>query len=225
MPRRKLGRMRVSPPDEQTARRYLRWMPGKRLYENPGSFPQISSPSLFGDQRPLEIEVGCGTGEFLCHLASQNPDANFVGFDIHQKSLYKAVRNAASEDLPNILFVSADFRLVYPLLPDSSLRAIHLRFPDPGMKPRERKKRLFDRRFLDESFRSLQPSGRLLVVTDHQEYFEEMLALARRDGRWLTSHGVKNPSPDEERPVSRFERLWMSRGRPAFRLTLQKPAA
>ncbi|WP_273845007.1 tRNA (guanosine(46)-N7)-methyltransferase TrmB [Rubrobacter calidifluminis] len=223
MPRKKLGRMRVPPPDEQTARRYLLWMPGKRLYEQPHSFPEISSPTLFGNRRPLEIEVGCGTGEFLCHLASQNPDANFVGFDIHKKSLYKAVRTAASQDLPNILFVSADFRLVYPLLPDSSLRAIHLRFPDPGMKPRERKKRLFDRRLLDESFRSLQSSGCLLVVTDHREYFEEMLALARRDGRWLISNGVKKPSPDEERPVSRFERLWMSRGRPAFWLTLQKP--
>ena len=218
MPRKKLGRMKVPPPDEQTARRYLLWMPGERLYHDPHSLPEVSSPSLFGNENPLEVEVGCGTGEFLCSLASQDPGANFAGFDIHKKSLYKAVHDAASRNLPNVLFASADFRLVYPLIPDASLRAIHLRFPDPGAKPRERRKRLFNARFVDEAHRTLIPGGRLLVVTDHEEYSSEMLVLVRNDSRWHASHGRR----EDLSPASRFERLWESRGRLAFWLTLEK---
>jgi tRNA (guanine-N7-)-methyltransferase len=223
MPRGKLGRLRAPRLEERTVERYLLWLPGRLLYGEPGTLPEISSPSLFGDGRPLEVEVGCGSGEFLCSLAREDAGANYVGVDLHQKSLRRAVADAAGQGLENVRFVSADFKLAYPLLPDASLRAIYLHFPDPGGRPRDRRKRMFDERFLAEARRALAPGGRLSVMTDQPDYLEDMLSLVDGDfeggeAAWRRAHEerylVGGPARGEK---SRFQRLWEQRGRRTLR--------
>ena len=73
MTRKKLGRMMASPPDERTAQKYLLWISGWSLHNEPENLPTIDSLSLFSNNRPLELEAGCGSGEFLCSLAVENP--------------------------------------------------------------------------------------------------------------------------------------------------------
>lgn len=211
--------MKVEAPDEETARRYLLWLPGERLHHEPEALPRISSPSLFGDEKPLELEVGCGTGEFLCSQAGGRPETNFVGVDLHVKSLYRAVSSASERRLANIMFARADFKLFYPLLAPESLRAVYLLFPDPGMKERERRRRIFSERFLHEAHRALEPGGRLTAMTDHEGYLSEMLALSRRAQGWEM---ILEDDPGVGTSKTRFQSLWESRGRPARGLTLVK---
>lgn len=224
MTRRKLGRIKAAHPDEETARKYLIWLSGWRLYREPETLPTLDSASLFDNELPMEMDVGCGTGEFLCSLAREDPDANFIGIELHQKSLFRAVELSASQDLDNILFVSADFNLIYPLLVPESLRAVHLRFPDPGMKRRYHKRRIFSERFLGEMERALVPDGRISVMSDHEEYFFEMLALSERDARYEKLHRERYLTGGQENAVrSRFQRKWEdSHDREAFRLELAK---
>lgn len=211
--------MQVSPPDERTAHRYLLWLSGERLYHEPEAMPEVSSPELFGDGKPLELEAGCGSGDFLCSLARNDPEANFAGVDLHAKSLYKAVKTAASGELENVKFVRADFRLLYPRIPPDSLRAVYLHFPDPGMKPRHQKRRLFSQQFVDEVHRSLHPGGRLSVLTDHEGYFTEMLSLIADDERWERAREERTPDGEAR---SRFQRSWEEKGRTTYGFELVK---
>ncbi len=197
-------------------------MSGRELAYDPYSHPSISSMSLFGNDLPLELEVGCGSGEFLCSLAQKELGVNFVGFDLHMKSLYKAIQTAASRALDNILFVSADFQLVYPILIPNSLRAVYLHFPDPGMKPGHRKRRIFSERFLSEMHRALTPEGWISVITDQDGYLDEMLDLAERDRRWRKTHEERYVIGFEPEVKSRFQQLWESSGRQPLRFELIK---
>lgn len=222
MPRGKLGRMKVQTPDEETARRYLLWLSGERLHHEPETLSRLCSRDLFGDPRsgaPLELEVGCGTGEFLCSRAESRPETNFVGVDLHVKSLYRAVADASERGLDNVRFLRADFNLLYPLLVPDSLQAAYLLFPDPGMKERQRRKRIFSERFLREMHDALQPGGKLIAVTDHEEYFARMVQLAERAEGW-----ERVPDEDLTDPTTntRFGSLWERRGRAANALTLVK---
>ena len=36
---------------------------------------------IFGNSRPIYIEVGMGKGKFITQLALENPDKNFVGIE------------------------------------------------------------------------------------------------------------------------------------------------
>ena len=220
MPRRSLDRKKVPVPDQRTSARYLLELPGDLLYREPQALPRIGSASLFGNERPMEMEIGCGSGEFLCSLARRDRETNFVGVEVKHKSVYEAVATAASIDLDNILFLRANFGLLYPLLVPGSLRAVYLHFPDPNTRPKFRKRRIFSGRFLDEMHAATAPEGRISVMTDHAGSFAAMLELAESDERWEKAHEERYLVGFEGR--SRYQRIWEGHGLPTLRFELVK---
>jgi tRNA (guanine-N7-)-methyltransferase len=222
MPRRRLDRKRVPVPEERTAAKYVLELPGDRLYREPQVFPKIDPVSLFGNGKPMELEVGCGDGRFLCSLAQENRETNFVGVEVKQKSVHEAVARAASSGLGNVLFLRANFRLLYPLLVPGSLRAVYLHFPDPNTRPKFRGRRIFTGRFLDEMHAATTPTGKLSVMTDHEGTLMEMLELAEGDSRWEKTHVERYLEGFEAERRSRYQRLWEGHGLPTLRFELVK---
>src|SRR5688500_5065829 len=99
-------------PDEALLERYLlHWHTGD-LYHRSDDFPTITSTELFGDDKPLELEIGCGTGEYICHKAAAHPEHNYLGIDVSLKSLYVAVHEAAEQGLENIRFIKTSAQFV-----------------------------------------------------------------------------------------------------------------
>ena len=212
------------PPDAQAIRQYLRRFSSKELFVQPETFPRLDSNHLFGNDRPLHLEIGCGTAEFLCALALDDPCANFVGVDIAAKPLYKAIRNAAALALPNIMFIKADIALLCPLLADGALQAIYLHFPDPHMKARFHKRRVLSEAFLDHAARALAPDGLLSFMTDHRAFFLETLALLEQDRRFAKTHAERYLVGFDALAKSYFQQLWEGHGLPTLRVELRKAA-
>ena len=222
MPRRNLDRKKAPALDERTAAGHLLELPGDRLYRDPLAFPRVSSASLFRNERPMELEIGCGNGEFLCSLARRNQETNFVGVEVKRKSVYEAVARASSAGLDSIIFLRANFRLLYPLLVPGSLGAVYLHFPDPNARARFRKHRIFSDRFLREMHTATTPDGRISVMTDHEESFAEMLELAESNERWEKNHTQRYLVGFETESRSRFQRIWEKHGLHTLRFELVK---
>ncbi len=221
MPRRSfLNRhVRVAPPDQETASRYFLHWDTKALYHTPDGFPAVTSEALFGNDAQLEMEVGCGTGEYLCSLAARDPGINFVGFDINLKALYVAVQHARSLSLENVMFVKAPFQYVYPLLVDNSVQAVYLHFPEPILHARFRKQRIYNSVFIENVHRALMPGGVFSIATDSGELFNELHLLIEQDGRF--QEGPPQPAP--EPPIkSRYHAYWEAHGVPIYKLIVAK---
>jgi tRNA (guanine-N7-)-methyltransferase len=210
------------PPEPQAAQQYLRGFNSKDLFTHPERFLPLDSYHLFGNDRPLHLEIGCGTAEFLCALALDDPSANFVGVDIAAKPLFKAIRNATASALSNIMFIKGDIGLLCPLLADDSLEAIYMHFPDPHMKNRYRKRRVLSEAFLDHADRALAPGGLLSFMTDHQAFFLETLALLEQDRRFAKTHAERYLVGFDTSAKSYFQQLWEGHGLPTLRVELRK---
>jgi tRNA (guanine-N7-)-methyltransferase len=223
MPRRTLmRRMRFKPLEPRMIERYLLFFNSKELFCNPALFPLLDSPHLFGDNRPLQLEIGCGTAEFLCALALEQPQTNFLGIDVSSKALLRAIGTAEAHGLPNIMFIRGDFWQMYPLLAADALQAVYLHFPDPHMRQRFRKRRVISPEFLEAIGRALAPGGRLSIMTDHQEFFLQMLELIEQDGRLAKTH-TESYLVGFDAPVkSKFQRLWEGHGLATLRVELEK---
>ena len=52
--------------------------------------------SLFGNNNPLCLELGCGKGSFISQLASENSNKNYVAIDLVDAMLGLAKRNIES---------------------------------------------------------------------------------------------------------------------------------
>ncbi len=208
--------------DEQVVSKYLLSYLPATLYHDWPTLPGITAQELFGNDLKLELEIGCGSAEFLCSLAEKCPDTNFVGIDISGKSLHQAVKMACSLGLPNIKFINADFHLMYPLLRPESLSAVYLHFPDPHLKARCQKRHLFNETFLNALFTALVNDGLLSVMTDVEAFFMEMLQLIEQDARFQKVHPQRYLIGFEPAVKSRFQRLWELHGESVFRFEMRK---
>lgn len=219
---RRIARLKLIPPSPDTAEKYLRIWPKRQLFFEPGSFPLLTASALFGIDQPLQLEIGCGSGEFLCSLAGQFSDKYFIGVEVSRRAVYAAVEKAKKALLDNILFIYTDFKLTYPLLRPNSIKAVYLHFPDPNYPTKYHKRRIFDPEFLDYIHPVLTSDGFIDVVTDQQPFFLHMLGVAESDDRFRLAD-IQHPVIDLQ-VKSRFQRAWERAERQVFRFELRKKA-
>jgi tRNA (guanine-N7-)-methyltransferase len=214
------ARLQVAPPPPEVAARYLLIWPGREVYANPAAFPSLSSPGLFGDDRPLEVDIGCATGELACALAAARPEANYLGVDIALKPLYRAVEVAEARGLPNLKFLHSDMLLAYTRIPAGALRAAYVHFPAPLLRNRQRKQRLVSPALLSHMQRALIPGGTLSFMTDQPDLYAELLRLLP------AAPGLRLRDPAEHELAdllkSHYHRRWEARGRPIMRAEIEK---
>ena len=151
--------------------------------------------ALFKHAAPLQVEVGTGKGLFLRTAAAATAEHNFLGIEIAHRYAEYAAAGLAAQHLTNACVVSGDaVRLFRELLPESSLAAVHVYFPDPWWKARHRKRRVMNAAFVADIERTLQPAGRLHFWTDVEEYFQTTVTLLRDTTK------LQGPAPVPEAP-------------------------
>lgn len=129
---------------------------------------------IFGNDNPVEVEIGCGKGHYLLARAQQNPGTNFLGFDRAIKYLRRRQKKAASEALGNLQFSRMEAQGFIPNVPNDSVSIFHIYFPDPWPKRRHHSRRLVDAKFLTLLLKKTVPGGSIYLATDDVPYFTQM---------------------------------------------------
>ena len=158
------------------------------------------------------MEVGPGAGEFLCFMAEQEPRKKFLGIEVSWRAAVHCAWLAGERALNNVKIIFANFKVLYPLVPEEGWQAVYLHFPDPVYKRKNEKLRVLDQAFLDAAAKGLTGGGRLSVVSDREDFFFEMLELAEGDGRFEKAHGERFLNGYEPEVKSRFQRSWERKG-------------
>ena len=130
---------------------------------------------IFGNDHPVELEIGIGKGRFLIIEATNRPQTNFIGIEWASRYFRLAAERAAGRSLANIRFLRDDAaHTLRENLPDSSLSTLHIYFPDPWPKLRHNKRRLIQAPFVAQAARVLKDGARVLLATDHEDYAPQM---------------------------------------------------
>lgn len=183
-----------------------------------------STQAVFGRGAPLEVEVGSGKGLFLCGAAAEHPEINYLGTEIVTKYARFTAARLVKRDLANARIVHGDaLRLFREFLPDESLRAVHVYFPDPWWKKRHHKRRVMNEPFLRDVQRTLEPDGTLHFWTDVQEYFEQSLELIASQTELTGPFDVPEDEPAHDLDYrTHFERRMRLHGEPVYRAEFRK---
>lgn len=174
---------------------------------------------LFGRDAPLEVEVGSGKGLFLQSAAFACPEHNFLGIEVAHKYARFTAARLAKRGLDNAVAVQGDgLRLFREMIPDNSLAAVHVYFPDPWWKKRHHKRRVLNEAFLADVYRTLSPEGRLHFWTDVKEYFDATLELIAAMGKFSGPLEVPEKAPEHALDFrTHFERRTRLKEEPVYR--------
>jgi tRNA (guanine-N7-)-methyltransferase len=170
--------------------------------------------AVFDRDQPIEIDLGCGRGSFLLWAAMTYPTRNFLGVDRLLRRLRRADRKAVRGSLNNVRLVRLEaMYLVSKLIPDGSVSAYHILFPDPWPKRRHHARRLISADFLVDMHRTMTPDGAVNSATDHKEYFEWIQRAFEGSARFTEVDPVVLP-PEAQ---TDFEKEFVAAGKPVYR--------
>lgn len=165
----------------------------------------VNLTDVFENTAPVTIEIGFGMGKATAIIAAQNPDRNYLGLEVHRAGVGRLLGEIEKLNLTNVRIVEYDaIAVLESMIPDESVSAFHIFFPDPWPKKRHHKRRLVQRPRTDLLARKLAPGGYLYMVTDWEPYGEEAyLELSATPGLKSMYEGF---APHQSwRPETRFE--------------------
>ena len=178
--------------------------------------PRVSVPEagaldarrVFGDDRPLELEIGFGAGEHLAAQAQARPDCGFIGCEPFLNGVVGALNHIRDGGLANVRLHMGDALEVIERLPDASLERVYLLHPDPWPKARHAKRRMVNHGPLDLIAAKLKPGGEFRLGTDDPTYcrWAMMIMTRRRDFEWTARAASDFLTRPADWPETRYER-------------------
>jgi tRNA (guanine-N7-)-methyltransferase len=182
--------------------------------------------ALFGRVAACVVEIGFGNGANLIHMASAQPEVDFLGIEVHRPGVGRVLLDIERLGLRNVRVSNHDaVEVVGQQLPEACLDEVLVLFPDPWHKKRHHKRRLLNAAFVALLAARLKPGGLLRAATDWEAYASAMLEVL--GGCALlentASDGGYVPRPESRQPT-RFERRGERLGHGVWDLTFRRRA-
>ncbi|VGT94961.1 tRNA (guanine-N(7)-)-methyltransferase [Streptococcus pyogenes] len=174
---------------------------------------------VFGNDRPIHIEVGSGKGGFITGMALKNPDINYIGIDIQLSVLSYALDKVLASEVLNVKLLRVDGSSLTNYFEDGEVDMMYLNFSDPWPKTKHEKRRLTYKDFLDTYKRILPEHGEIHFKTDNRGLFEYSLASFSQYGMtlrqiWLDLHA----SNYEGNVMTEYEEKFSNKGQVIYRV-------
>ena len=179
---------------------------------------------VFKNSNPVVLEIGFGMGTSLVTMASQNPEKNFFGIEVHAPGVGACLAFAKEEGVTNLRVMCHDaIEVLDCMVPPESLSMVQLFFPDPWHKIKHNKRRIVQAPFAEKIRSKLAVGGVFHMATDWQPYAKHMLGVMNRvaDYKNLSSTNDYVPRP-ETRPVTKFEKRGQRLGHGVWDLMFER---
>lgn len=179
----------------------------------------INLRHVFGRDAVTNIEIGFGTGENLYIMAASSPNENFIGIEVYRPGVAALLTQIQQNPLSNIrIFANDAVEVLMHAIPENSINAIFILFPDPWPKRRHHCRRLIQIPFIKLIYNKLQHSGRLHMATDSEDYARHIAKIMQHFPDFTTS--LENCRINQ--CVTKFEQKGLCAGREVTRFCFIK---
>ena len=174
---------------------------------------------LFGNQNPVELEIGCGKGGFICEMAARHPEKNFLAVEKYANVLVSACEAAQDRGLTNVRFLWGDAEYLPRFIPAGLIQRLYLNFSTPFPKKRQATHRLTHPHFLEMYKGLLTPEATVVQKTDGREFFQYSLESLSQSGYTLQAVSLDlHADGIEDNIVTEYEQKFIEQGLPIYRV-------
>lgn len=142
----------------------------------------LTPVEIFGNDKPIELEIGCGKGRFLCEKALKNPEINYLGVEIQLNVIITGAERVKNEQVKNVKFFNCGAEILRYQLPEKSISKLYLNFSCPYPKKQYENHRLTYFSFLDIYKYLLKDGSEIHFKTDNDGFFEYSLNSFKENG-------------------------------------------
>lgn len=188
----------------------------RRAGENP-SYYDIEN--IFGNNNPLQLEIGCGKGQFIRELARRNPDISYIAVEVCDDVAILAMEGVKKAGLSNVRFMICGAEYLEKYFRDNTFDRIYLNFSCPFPKTRYAKHRLTSPDFLRIYKRLLKSGCEIHQKTDNMHFFEYSIEQFSKQDFALQNVSLDLHGSDfEGNIVTEYEKRFTELGQPIYRL-------
>lgn len=194
------------------------------VIQSPESHQGAWKREIFGNSRPLYVEIGCGKGRFLCEMAEKNPGISFIGIEKFSSVLLRALQKRAAMDTDNLYFLRFDAEGLTEIFGTGEVDRIYLNFSDPWPKDRHWKRRLTSTEYLRRYDAVLAPEGTIEFKTDNEGLFDFSLESAKEAG-WeilLMTRDLYRSEFAEGNVLTEYEDKFATLGKPIYKMIIRR---
>jgi len=188
----------------------------------PFSPAPLDAAAVFSRHAPLVLEIGFGMGAATAQIASERPDTDFLGVEVHTPGVGALLKRIAEMGLTNLRIVQHDaVQVLEQMIAPGSLAGVHVFFPDPWHKKKHNKRRLIQPGLVALLASRLAPGGVLHCATDWQPYAEQMLEVLSAEPLLENTADGYAPRPGY-RPLTKFEARGLKLGHGVWDLVFRR---
>ena len=177
---------------------------------------------LFNNDNPIHIEIGMGKGDFIIGMAKMHPNINFIGIEMYDSVIVKAVNKLEPEEINNIKLIRMDARLIEDVF-DKEIDLIYLNFSDPWPKNRCAKRRLTHERFLNRYEKIFNNKKIIYMKTDNVDLFTFSIESLSEFGYKLKNISLDLHNSDFEGNImTEYEKKFSDKGNKIYYLEVFK---
>lgn len=179
--------------------------------------------TLFKNNNPIHIELGCGKGSFISSLASKNTNINYIAIDLVDAMLGLAKRNIETtyknknKQINNVYITRYDIERILNIFDkDDEIERIYINFCNPWPRGKHHKKRLTHTRQLDKYKTFLINGGKIYFKTDDDNLFNDTLTYLK-DSEFILEKLTYDLADEEdfweeENIVTEHEKMFSEQG-------------
>lgn len=169
---------------------------------------------LFGNNHPIDLELGMGRGDFIINMAKKFPDRNFIGLELYDSQMVKAVERLDGLKLSNLKLINADAKDLADFF-GKEIDTIYLTFSEPWPKKNDEKRRFTHPYYLHIYDKIFKKNKHVILKTDNKGLFS--YSLESLSQYWYSFERVSLDLHHDERPIDNimtdFEKKYYEEGR------------
>ncbi|MFD3257684.1 tRNA (guanosine(46)-N7)-methyltransferase TrmB [Paenibacillus lentus] len=176
---------------------------------------------VFGNDRPIHIELGMGKGQFISGMSVKHPDVNFIGMDMYDELIRRAsekVRGVwqerGQEEPQSVRLALGNIESIEEFFSPGEIERIYLNFSDPWPKKKHGRRRLTHPRFLNKYRSLLNENGEIHFKTDSRALFQFSLNAFAACGLQMNniSLDLHHEGINEEHVMTEYETKFVNQG-------------
>lgn len=177
----------------------------------------------FKNNNKISIEIGCGKGKFITENAVKNKNINYIGIEMFDSVLLRAIQKQEELKLDNLVFVRINAEYLCDIF-DKEIDTIYLNFSDPWPKTRHHKRRLTSQKFLEIYDKIFAHECNIIQKTDNEELFQFSIETLSQYGYGLSkiTFDLHNSKYKEDNIETEYETKFLKQHKNIFKLEAHK---